>query len=197
MRQMKLLVVLCLAAIAAGMISASPASADIPTDIVDQYWVWFPMPALPNGELSSDPGYWVEYINKIDACAPQWGADFTTLCIFNVEQPEHYKNIWVEAKFVAQQTEIANVTVADPQGVVYEPIAAWISENGQMVTWQYQLPWQPCLETVQFGTTDFYNLNGIELLEVGTQCVPIPEPTSLLALGSGLACLAGFRLRKK
>lgn len=174
-----------------GVLLAVPASADIPTDIVDQYWIWYPN---PGGDL---PGYWVNPVNNLDppTQAPLWGNEGTTLGIFNVQIPENVKNIWVEVKYVLPQTEIAPLTVVDPTGAVFQPIDAWISENGQFVTWQWQLPWQPCYETVNFGCPTFYNLEGIELVEVATQCVP--EPGSLFLLLPGIAGLGAFIRRKR
>jgi len=170
---------------------AMPVAADIPTDIVDQYWVWFPV--FDDGGV---PGQWVNYVNNLGVPAPVWLNDGTQLGIYNVSQENYIKNIWIEAKFVTPQTEIAPITVYDPFQVAYQPVDSWISQNGQIVTWQYQLPWQPCAELISFGTSDFYNLNGIELVELGTQCVPVPEPSSLLMLGGGLAMLGNY-LRKR
>lgn len=174
-----------------GIMLAVPASADVPTGIVDQYWTWYP-DFRPDANM---PGYWVEYINNIDVSAPEWCQDGFALNIFNIEIPGNVKNIWFEVKYETPQTEIARMFVIDPTGAQFAPIDAWISQNGQIVTWQWQLPWQPPCETICFGSDMFYNLEGIELVEVGTQCVP--EPGSLFLLLPGAIGLGAFIRRKK
>lgn len=191
---MKLIVTLCLGIMFLGILSVIPASADIPTNVVDQYWVWYP---TLNPPKNADPGYWVNYINKLGVCAPVWENNKTKLDILNIEQPNYTKNIWVEAKFVTPQTKIADLHITDPSGVTYNPVNSWISINGQIVTWQWTLPIQPSYETVKFNNKDFYNLKGIELLEIGTQCSPVPEPSCILAFGSGLIGLTGLVIRRR
>ena len=173
------------------MMFAVPASADIPTDVVDQYWVWYP-DHTPGANI---PGYWVNPINHIGTPAPQWRDDGLRLDIFNIEIPENVKNIWVEVKYLFPQTEIAPITVIDPKGNVFDPVDAWISTNGQFVTWQWQLPWQPRMETIDFGNPSFFLLDNIELVEIATQCVP--EPSSLFLLLPGVVGLGAFIRRKK
>jgi hypothetical protein len=202
---MKLIIKVCIGIMLMGILCAMPAAADIPTDIVDQYWVWYPMPAFVVNP--TEPGYWVNPINHLGVAHPVWGANQMNLDINNVFKPNNTKNIWIEVKYVLPQTEIANLTIADPLGNIYAPVETWIgsksltqpngSISSQFVTWKFHLPWQPDLETVNFGTTDFYNLRGMELLEVGTLCTSIPEPGSLLALGTGIVGLAGFVIKRR
>jgi len=175
---MRHVLAVCLGAILLGMLCSVPVAADVPTDVVDQYWVWYP--AQNPGAV---PGYWVGYINDLQVGAPEWSSDQTKLEIFNIEVPNQIKNIWVEVKYVLPQTQMADLKVVDPTGQSYDPVDAWISKNGQFLTWKWTLPWQPAKETVIFGSTDFYTLKGIELVEIGTQCVPEPSGIALLASG--------------
>lgn len=186
---MKHVLAVCLSVMALGMLCSVPVAADVPTDIVDQYWVWYP--AQVPGAM---PGYWVGYINNLQVAAPEWNADKSRLDIFNVEVPNRIKNVWVEVKYVLPQTQMARLVLADPNGKTYFPEDAWISKNGQFLTWKWTLPWQPAKETVMFGSTDFYNLRGIELVEIGTQCVP--EPGGIALLVSGLIGCGLVRRRR-
>jgi hypothetical protein len=191
--KMKLIIKVCIGIMLLGILCTIPAAADIPTNIVDQYWIWYPMPDFIPDPV--EPGYWDNPINHLGVTHPVWGINHTTLNINNVFNQDKVKNIWIEVKYVLPQTQMANLTITDPNNVIYEPVDKWISINGQYLTWQWQLPWQPDLETVNFGTTDFYNLNNIELVEVATQCVP--EPGCVLVLVTGVVGLAGLKLRRK
>lgn len=185
-------VILCVGIMLLGILCSVPAAADVPTNLVDQYWVWYPMPP---GVPSNDPGYWVNPIDKLGLPDPVWAQDFTSVWVPNRAVPDRVKNIWVEVKYLFPQTQMADLLVCDPAGVAYKPHTQWISTNGQFLTWQWTLPYQPESETIAFGGTDFYFMRGIELVEIGTQCVP--EPGSILALACGCAGLVGFVRRRK
>jgi len=186
---MRHVLTVCLGAMLLGMLCSVPVAADVPTDIVDQYWVWYP--AQVPGAV---PGYWVGYINDLQVAAPEWSTCQTQLVVNNIEMPNRIKNVWVEIKYVKPQTKMSNLLICDPRGNTYAPEVAWISSNGQFLTWKWTLPWQPACETILFGSTDFYNLKGIELLEVGTQCVP--EPAGIALLVSGLIGCGFLRKRR-
>jgi len=183
-----------------GILSAVPAGADIPTNIVDQYWTW-------NRGAPGTPNFWIEQINKINTVQPVWNPKdatgqelgYATLWLDNKEIPDWHKNIWVEVKFVLPRTEVPTLTVKDPNGVVYTPSKTWLggtTGSSQFTTCQWQLPWQPDWEYIQFDSFDYYRLNGIEIVEVATQCVP--EPMSIMLGALGLGAVGGLRkLRRK
>jgi len=174
-----------------GMFSAVPARADIPTNIVDQYWVY-------TTGSPGQPNFWTMEINKINAQQPQWKTDQlgkeTVLWVDNIAIPNQTKNIWVEIKFVQPQTVVPTLTVTDPRGQVYNPSATWLggtTGSSQFTTAMWALPYQPAYETIQFDSENYYNLNGVEVVEVATQCVP--EPISIMLGTLGLAAIGGLR----
>jgi hypothetical protein len=181
------------------MLSALPAGADIPTNLVDQYWYWdtsgwHKSVAVPN--TGFDQPVW----NPGGATGAN-GLGFDVLWLDNKFVPDRVKEIWVEVKWVTPQNQVRPITVADPNGVVYTPWRTWIgslpgSPTSQFTTAQFRLTWQPDWEYIRFDSTDYYNLNGIEVVEVGSRCVP--EPMSVMLGILGLSSIVGFRkLRKK
>lgn len=185
-----------------GMFSAVPAGADIPTDIVDQYWTW-------NRGAPGAPNFWIEEINLINTQEPVWmdnaSGKKTVLWLDNIEIPNQVKNIWVEVKFGLPQLEVREMVVEVlKQGVwtSYDPWKTWIGSEGsgatasQFTTCLFKLDWQPAWEYIRFDNEDYYNLNRIELVEVATQCVP--EPMSIMLGALGLGAVGGLRkLRRK
>ena len=170
---------------------ALPANADIPTGIVDQYWVWYTGTVPP-------PAGWQEYVNKIHVSAPVWtdldGLDF--LQVSNVANPGFTKQVWVEIKFVNPVDPLAlpRLGLYTDTYEFFNPTSVIVSDARQFVTWKWDLPYQPPLEYIAFDSADYKIFNPehpVEVVEVATKCVP--EPMSIMLGGLGLATCGAFR----
>lgn len=95
--------------------------------------------------------------------------------------------------------------------ITMEEELVWVGQinnltNNNEIAWfpfEYQivLPFQPQFVSAHFKLT---NRDGMEwsyafvdCLYLEGECIPIPEPSSMLALGTGLIGLAGFAIRRR
>lgn len=138
-------------------------------------------------QTTAGMGNWVILKNILEYDDPHWQdiVPRTELYVDNLLVPDLYKDVWFEAEYSGQVPDpLPELLIFDPaQGVTpFEPVV-----DGTHVTWHWLIYPQPGHEIIRFPDQSFYDLEGLDKIEVGTYCfIPEPATVSLLALG-GLA----------
>jgi len=136
--------------------------------------------------------------------APEWIKGFycddTALWIPNAANPDMYKNLWLVVKYTDKEfmESLSDPYIADPLNLKDKLLGSELVSKDVYdltVTWHFKITPQPPFEIIQFTNSGFHDLCNVESLTVATQCVP--EPSSLIAFGSGLFGLAGMIIKRK
>lgn len=176
------------------LFAMSAAFGDIP-DNVDYYLIWDGKPGAGAFDIPK---------NVYDYDPPRWEADLQTLFVDNQEIPNNIKHIWVEVEWIS----MLNLPSSPPDiqlGVAGDltTFAPVPTSSGLGWTWHWTVDPQPPYEFIQFPDKGYWNLGqeidetepyymGVDIVEVGTLCIPEPATLLLLALG----CM-GLVLRRK
>jgi hypothetical protein len=152
---------------------------------------------IPQGvdyQAKWDDTGWTVLHDKYTFGAPNWGGANTGIDVPNLHYQPWIKWFWVEVDYVNLPAVLPNLQVFATDSTVY-PLG--VTVNVRNVTWLWKIIPQPASEQVIFPDVSFHDLVDISSVEVASLCGPVPEPGSLVALGSGLIALAGTILKKR
>lgn len=134
---------------------------------------------------------------------PVWDFNGQNLFVDNVETPNAMKRIWLWAIYDAQNWRdgALNDALAYPLGGVgIIQKETWEDPIGLTKGWYWEFPTQPASEQLVLENSTFLafsQLSGPSAVYVATQCNAVPEPSSLVAIGTGAMGLLGFVFRKR
>lgn len=147
----------------------------------------------PPGGNPNQGGTWTYIKNDLNVGLPTWEPNGTTLTIPNSQDLTKKKDLWLEVDYLAGTRPAVAPNIPLPTSGIgiaqaFPPVAGvndW--------TYHWLITPQPQSEQLSLPPT-FFTLQGIDQLEIGTNCTPLPEPTALA--GGGL-WLIGFARRNR
>lgn len=139
---------------------------------------------------------------------PEWEVEYLRVYIPNEEVPAWWKDIWVESVYVGgvpgvfQPFTINSIDPYTGLPVFFEQTVRYEGTTTYK-TWHWRLSEQCAYEYLVFQNVNVFNkwYNYTEpylvSIEIGTKCTVIPEPSSMLALASGLGALGAMIRRRR
>lgn len=206
MKKLLLISVLALILLAS---AAAPLMADIPANA--DYKVWYrSVGGVPTWDYLPGSAFYGMPTWQYDSQYYWWR-------IPNLYQPDHLKFVVWEVEFnqgYVPDLWPSEVYLGAPFGSISPPNARYNPVNNSW-TWSWFIGMQPDWERIYWpnynwyvpGTPEylmyynyhrwFYDLWNVSKIEVATICTPIPEPSGMLVVLSGLVGLGGMALRRR
>ena len=180
---MKRLTIICIFVLM--FVLSGIAVGDIPAN-VDYHAIW---------DGNAGAGAWNIPKNMYGFDDPVWQADHKNLLVDNQEFPDWIKHIWVEVEWISMLGMPAvppDIRLGVAGSVVTFPPVPTASGMGW--TWHWTVDPQPPCEFIQFPDTGYWHLGqivneqepyyaGVDIVEIGTLCIPEPVTICLLGLG--------------
>lgn len=132
------------------------ARADIPS-FVDYHATW-------------SGGSWTINHNPLGYDTPVWQVNHLDLKVDNVAVPDWDKEVWLEVEWSTPPPgSVPGISMTQPGTGVTDQVTA-PTADGDGFTWHWHIDPQPAEEWLKFPNTNFFDLQNINSIEVGTYC---------------------------